>query len=171
MSRPIRVLWLDTSLAFTAIAVAVAIVLPQAQHGIDKAAFSEVMLQSRVGQIELSERLAVNGPMGLAAAPGANEPVVELKGRFELEAQLSGDNYLLFGRHQRSGALFNMAFAPSFIQDEPAGSVNWLCGRYGAAAGWSGPSAGPGTDLAAGDTPFVCRARNSAPPVTNPNQP
>ena len=168
MNGRLRILLLDASLAFTVIAVAVAVLLPHARHGINKAALSETMLQSRVGQTELMERLAINGPEGLIELPGSDTPFVRMEVRTELVGQIAGDKYLLSGKQLRGGAPFNLAFAPSYIQGEPSGSVNWLCGTYGAKAGWYGPVAGPGADLAAEDTLFVCRARKGAAPATAP---
>ena len=156
--------WVDTCIALMVIFFTIGMLLPISQQGADKARFSEVLISSRVGQVELIERLAINGPEGLQAM--YSEPRSTPVGRFALSAQIVGDTYRMTGTHDRTRAPFALMFTPSMIQGEPTGSVNWLCGHYGATTGWSGPTNGPGTDLPLVATPFVCRA-NAKPAATH----
>ena len=125
----------------------------------DKAGFSEVLMASRKGQLEMLERLAITG----SAMPDdgsdamVSEPSAKSGEHFALSHHYQGELYSLSGILPKHEKRFTLAFAPSIIRDEPAGSVLWLCGQQHPPAGWSGPANGPGSDLSATELPFVCR--------------
>lgn len=154
-----HVLMFEFLLVLIVLGVVIGFLIREIPAATDKAGFTEVLMASRKGQIEMMERLAISGS-AMAAASAATMsagPPAKPEGRFALSRLDQDGLYRLTGTRPNRGTPFSLSFAPSVIQDEPAGSVLWLCGRQRPPAGWSGPANGPGSDLSAEELPFVCR--------------
>lgn len=129
---------------------------------LDKTYLSEALLMARSGQIELHERLTTQGALP-ASSPGTWQTVdaspvpAFAKTKLALSQRIDGDTLILQGRLPGHATHFALAFAPSELREEPAGSMQWLCGQSRPQAGWSGPPLGPGSSLTSFQLPFVCR--------------
>lgn len=129
-----------------------------------KAYLTEALWMVRGAQVNVQEQLALRGALPLPW-PGAptSESADLISGsigssKLALNMDIMGDHIMLRGNLPRKSRRFTLAYAPSLAQDEPAGSVMWLCGHAQPLAGWSGPIQGPGTSLPPELTPFTCRA-------------
>lgn len=140
---------LDAGATLVVIAMALTAILPSLQHITDKTRFTEVLMALQIGKIALVEQQAIGEPI-----PTHND----IGGQYGLSGNINGETYVLTGKLYGNGIPFSLSIAPSVIQGEPVGSVNWLCGHHGARAGWSGSRQGPGTDLPKHEIPFVCRS-------------
>ena len=157
-----QVLMLEFLIVLMVLGIVLGLLVREIPTATDKARFTEVLLGSRKGQIELMERLALTGSTATAnpdAASAALAPAPRQKttGPLALSAQVQSDSYVVTGKLPNREQRFSLAFSPSVIQDEAAGSVLWLCGHQRPPAGWTGPANGPGSDLRPEELPFVCR--------------
>lgn len=123
------IMGLDTAVAIMVLALTVPIFLDEFSPIMQKAYFTEVLLESRNGQIALIEQQVTAEP-----TPPETNPILHtatIGGRYTLSTQIVGNTYTINGRHPENNRSFSLSLTPSVISNEPTGSIQWLYGYNG----------------------------------------
>lgn len=119
------IMGVDITAAIMVLALTIPLFLDQLPSIVQRAHFTEVVLESRKGQIALIEQQAMQ------TGPNTIPYTETIGGRYTLSTQIVGDIYTINGRHPENNRLFSVSLVPLMMSHEPAGSIQWLYGYNG----------------------------------------
>jgi hypothetical protein len=161
-----RQLPLDIGLAFSIIAILIALCLAQLPTIQGHAHLSAVLTHAGTLRMEAMERIAMEGVL---VAPALNHPAPELKPssdspnkhvRFRYRHE--GTSVIATGTLSPDSPPFTLSFNPAAPAGTPGWSVIWLCGLHQPPEGWLSLAKAQADNLLPGHLSSACK-KNAIP--------
>ena len=145
LAKPVELMFVVLIIVFT-----VGLLAPHIYQITQKTRSTEGGLQLRSVQARAVEDFAFAGVLNASVEDSTSQGIGKNAGVW------TSTNGIVFATQPTFGNAL-LAYEPSVIQGEPAGSMQWNCGANTPQPGWSGKIAPHFTTMRRGDMPHTCR--------------